>query len=312
MKKTTKYYGLVNRERVIATLEDKALITGFRWRKPDEIPKRFTEKRSKRGDFLYHSLTEPVTIRDVDGRDKVTIQTSYFEQDKATIHKQAAYGEWIEGLAGTYHGRNSRNWVQEHLTISEIIEVLNAGYAFAPGLFDPPAGESYRSGDYCEERSIILPDGDDWGNVSHPVPENLDQLIEIYPDILNDFYWIGESISSRSSLKPELRTRLMLVLPKPIYKGQSDLWQTVVDAIVSKYPFIARGVGVDKVRLSFGNARPECDNRVLGGLVSLDTFSEWERIASEKAAKAEALRLETERIKFERQERRDKTNKVKN
>ena len=29
MKKTTKYYGLVNRKRVIATLEAKALITGF-------------------------------------------------------------------------------------------------------------------------------------------------------------------------------------------------------------------------------------------------------------------------------------------
>ena len=311
MNETTKYYGLVNRKRVIATLEDKALITGFRWRKPDEIPKGFIEKRSKRGDFLCYEVFEPVTIRDVDGRDKVTIQTSYFEQDKATIHKQAAYGEWVEGLAGTYHGRNSRNWVQEHLTISEIIEVLNSGYAFAPGLFAPPAGESCRSGDYCEHRQIILLDGDDWGNVPHPVPENLDQLIEIYPDIPNDFYWIGESISSRSVLKPELRTRLMPVPPKPIYKGQSDLWQTIVDEIVRKYPFIARGVGVDKVRLSFGNARPECDNRVLGGLVSLDTFSEWQQIASAKQAKAEALRLETERIKTERQERRDKDNALK-
>ena len=100
----------------------------------------------------------------------------------------------------------------------------------------------------------------------------------------------------------------MLVPPKPIYKGQPELWETVIDAIVSKYPFIARGVGIDKVRLSFGNARPDCDNRVLGGLVSLDTFSEWEGIASENQAKAEALRLETERIKTERKECRDKDN----
>ena len=298
---------------MIATLEDKALITGFRWIRPDKIPNGFVENHGKKGNFLYYCLTKPVPIRDVDGKEKVTVQTSYFLEDKQTLHpkRQVSLGEWKKALSGRYHGRKSRNSQQEYLTLTEIIEVLNAGYAFAPGLFDPPAGESYRSGDSCEERSIILPDGDDWGNVSHPVPENLDQLIEIYPDILNDFYWIGESISSRSSLKPELRRRLIRVLPKPIYKGQSDLWQTVVDAIVSKYPFIARGVGVDKVRLSFGNARPECDNRVLGGLVSLDTFSDWERIASEKQAKAEALRLETERIKTEHQERLDKDNALK-
>ncbi len=307
---TTKYHGLVNRKRVIRTLEDKALITGFRWTRPNKIPKGFVEKRSKKGDFLYYSRVEPVTIRDVDGPDKSTIRTSYFEQDRITPHKQTAYGVWVDGLGGTYHGRKSRNWQQECLTLTEIIEVLNAGYAFAPGLFNPPASESYRSGDYCEEHSIILPDGDDWGKVSHPVPENLDQLIEIYPDILNDFYWIGESISSRSSLKPELRTRLMLVPPKPIYKGETELWEAAIDWVVAKYPFIARGVGIDKVRLSFGNARPECENRVLGGLVSLDTFSEWKQIASEKQAKAEAVRLENEGKKAEGKERRDKDSAV--
>ena len=100
--------------------------------------------------------------------------------------------------------------------------------------------------------------------VSHPSPTDFHQLLELYPDLPKDFYWVGESISSRSSLKPELRTRLLLVLPKPIYKGETELWETVIDALVTKYPFIARGVGVDKVRLSFGNARPECENRVPG------------------------------------------------
>ena len=102
----------------------------------------------------------------------------------------------------------------------------------------------------------------------------------------------------------------MLVLPKPIYKGETDLWETAVDWAVGKYPFIAHGVGIDKVRLSFGNARSECENRVLGGLVSLDTFSDWVRIASEKQAKAEQLRLETERQKKETQARRDKDTAV--
>ena len=307
----TKYPGLVNRKRVIATLEDKANITGFRWLQPDKIQQGLVEKRNKKGDFLYYSLVEPVHILDVDGREKVTIKTSYYKQDSETPHKQAAVGVWVEGLASAYHGRKSSNWVKEYLTLTEIIEVLNTGYAFAPGLFSAPKGKSARSAAYCEHRQIILFDGDEWTDEC-PAPPNLDALLALYPDIATDFYWIGESISSRSSLKPEIRTRLMLVLPKPIYKGQSELWETTIDAVVSKYPFIARGVGVDKVRLSFGNARSECENRVLGGMVSLDTFSEWTRVASEKAAKAEELRLTEERIKAERKEHRDKDNVVKN
>ena len=310
MNETTKYPGLVNLNRVIATLEDKANITGYRWIRPQKIAQSFVKNRSKKGDFLYYSLVEPVTIRDVDGREKVTTKTSYFEQDRTTTHKQATVGAWVEGLASAYHGRKSSNWEQEHLTLSEIAEVLNAGYAFAPGLFSPPAGESARSAAYCEHRQIILFDGDEWTDEC-PAPPNLDALLSLYPDIATDFYWVGESISSRSSLKPEMRTRLMLVLPKPIYKGQSELWETTIDTIVSKYPFIARGVGVDKVRLSFGNARSECENRVLGGMVSLDTFSKWERISSEKQEQAAALKAKTERLKTERKDRHDKNKTLK-
>ena len=295
---------------MIRTLEDKANITGYQWIRPQKIPKGFIENRSKKGNFLHYSLTEPVAILDVDKHEKVTISTSYYEQDKKTLKRKPEFGVWVDGLAGHYHGRNSKNWIQESLTLTEIIDILNAGYAFAPGLFDPPAGESHRSGDYCEHRQIILFDGDEWTD-QHPAPTDFDALISRYPDIEKDFYWIGESISSCSSLKPELRCRLMLVLPQPIYKGQSELWESAVDGIVTKYPFIARGVGVDKVRLSFGNARPECDNRVLGGVVSTDTFEHWEQITTEKQAKTEKLRLDKEQQDAERKARRDKDNKLK-
>ena len=304
------YPGLVNRERVIQTLEDKANITGFRWKRPKRVQKGFIEKRSKNGAFLHYSQKEPVKILDVDGREKHTIKEMFFEADTVTVAKATTYGEWIEGLAGKYHGRNSRNWKQENLILPQIVDILNAGYAFAPGFFDPPDGESHRSGNYCEHRQIILLDGDEWSS-EHPAPSDLSELISSYPDLATDFFWVGESISSRSSLKPELRTRLMLVLPKPIYKGQTELWESTVDAIVSKYPFIARGVGIDKVRLSFGNARPECENKVLGGLVSLDTFHDWERIASEKQAKTETLRIENERKKAESKARREKDTALK-
>ena len=313
MNENTKYPGLVNRKRVIATLEDKANITGFRWSPPKNIPDGFVENRNaKTGKFLYYSLTERVSILDVDGREKVTIKTSFYEQDKQTPCEKpsVSIGVWVDGLAGAYHGRKSANWTQEHLTLSDIIAVLNAGYAFAPGLYNQPEGESHRSGDYCEYRWIILFDGDEWSD-QHPAPPNFNALLDRYPDLATDFYWIGESISSRSSLKPKLRCRLMLVLPKAIHKGETDLWHTAVDWAVKKYPFIARGVGFDKVRLSFGNARPECDNRVLGGIVSSETFTEWQQIASEKHAKSEELRLEQERLKQERRERSDRDSKLK-
>ena len=107
---TKKYHGLVNRKRVIATLEDKANVTGFRWTRPKKLQNGFVENRSKKGKFLHFSLVKPVSILDVDGREKVTIKNAYFKQDKTTPHKQAAFGVWEEGLAGTYHGRKSRNW----------------------------------------------------------------------------------------------------------------------------------------------------------------------------------------------------------
>ena len=296
---------LVNRKRVIATAEDKANITGYHWTRPKVIPQGFVERRNTKGGFLDYTLTEPVTIQDVDGRAKHTIKTSFFQADKRTLKEKPkpAFGEWVDGLAGKYNGRKSRNWYQEQLTLTEIINELNSGFAIAPGLFNPRENESKRSAEHILHRLIILLDGDDW-TPEHPAPASLDELIKRYPDISNDFYWVGESINSRTHLKPELRTRLMLVLPEPIHKGETDLWQTVIDAVVSKYPFIARGVGIDKVRLSFGNARPESENRILGGVVSHETFTLWKQIASESQAKAEQLRVETEKQTAENAARR--------
>ena len=182
--------------------------------------------------------------------------------------------------------RKSNKWKQEHLTLQEIIDALNKGYAIAPGEFNAPAGESIRKAEYCLHREFILFDGDEWTD-EDPAPADISELIERYPDIQNDFYWIGESISSRSSLKPELRCRLMSVLSTPIRQGEETLWQTVIDAIVDKYPFIARGGGIDKVRLSFGNARPDCENRILNGIISEQTFEIWKEIADEKQEQAE-------------------------
>ena len=309
-----KYDGLVNRKRVIKTLEDKANITGYRWARPSKVPKGFTEKRSKMGKFLHYARIETVSIEDVDGKLKQTIRTDYFEADKITPKQtpKTAYGEYDKYLADSYHGRKSRHWQNEYLTLKEIIGVLNAGYAFAPGYFNAAPGESQRSAGCCQYREIILFDGDEpiW-TPQNPAPTDLEELLHRYPDVAKDFYWVGESISSRSSQKPELRLRLIAVLPFPIYKDEIFLWEAAIDYFVAKYPFIARGPGIDKARLSFGNARSESENRVLGGRVSTETFDEWKEIGAEKQASAEMAAAEAERKKNEKRARRDKDNALK-
>ena len=166
-----KYPVLVNRKRVIATAEDKANITGFRWTRPQTMPPGFVEKRNAKGDFLYYTRIDPVTIQDVDGKAKHTIKTSFYEADQQTLKDtpKPAFGVWVDGLAGAYHGKLSRHWTQDHQNLQAIIDNLNSGFAIAPGLFNPPENESIRSGDYCEHRQIILPDADEWTE-EHPAP----------------------------------------------------------------------------------------------------------------------------------------------
>ena len=273
---TTTYSVLVNRQRCIKTLKDKAEITGYRLIRPTPLPE---------GAELFE-------VQDVDGLSYQTIIRRF-------PNKKDEIGVWVDSLAGKYHGAKSRHWKQEYHTAESLIELINNGYAVAPGHFSPPRGESHRSGDYCNYRDIILFDADEWTE-EHPAPKDLSDFLYRYPTIADTFYWVGESISSRSTLKQGFRGRLMLLLPEPIHKGQDTLWETIVDLTVKEYPFIARGVGIDKVRLSFGNARPECKNRVLGG--KLDAF-EWEtakiiakgRDTREKEQKAEKKRLKKER-----------------
>ena len=302
---------LVNCTRAVRTCEDKANITNFRFTRPEVIPDGFVERRNSKGELLDYKLIEPITFQDVDGRVKHTIKTAYYEADKQTLKDtpKRSVGEYNEYLAGAYHGKLSRNWKPTQLTLSEIISELNAGYGITPGLFNNPPDKSFRSKEHHVSSDFMLFDGDAW-TPEHPAPPNLDAFIKRYPDLLTDFYWIGESINSRTQLKPELRTRLMLVSPESIYRENEVLWQTIINAVVEKYPFIDKNVGNDEVRLSFGNARPECENRVLGGFVSHETFTQWAQTARKKEAEAEQLRVETEKQKAENEARRAEKNAV--
>ena len=298
-----RFYGLTNRKRKINTLEVKANITGYMWIVPQDFDADFRERRNKREQFICYERTSLTHIKDVDGINKQTIKTEYFHSDKRTRIKQDAIGVWKNGLAGSYHGRNSCNWKLERLTLQEIIDLLNAGFAFAPGYYAADNGKSLRTAEACQYRDIILPDIDEWTS-EHPAPQTFDELIDRYPYLSTDFYWIGESISSRSSLKPEMRFRGMLVLPEGISDPYE--WEATIDHLVSQYPFIARGVGMDKVRLSFGNARPECENRILGGHWSDEQTELCRKIAVEKKTSETHIKQQREEQAAANQERRAK------
>ena len=309
MAKAGVYDGLVNWTRPIRTLEDKANVTGFQWGVPADV--KIGEKQphyNKHGEIIGRVSVSIWEIKDVDGRVKQLVKREYFAPDGSPDPKRkTSYGAYNSTLAGAYHGRKSRNWEPEALTLAGIIGTLKLGFSFAPGVFDNPPDESHRSGNYCASREIVLFDADEWSS-EHPPPERIDSLIARYPDLKTDFYWIGESISSRTALKPEMRFRLMLVLPRPVLRGQDTLWETLISHYVEKYPFIAVGVGIDKVRLSFGNGRPDCEDRTFGGRLTENLFDRFVEKARAKerteARKAERVAMALERQRHNRMQRR--------
>ena len=286
-----KFYCSINRQVRIKSLEAKDRAGGFRWRlrKSDNIETGVTERRNKERQHIGYVEKYIVTIRDFDG-EKRTLRTDFLDLDGVPI-LQPTFGVYDNQLAGRYHGENSKNWRPTQLTLNELINLLDSGYAVAPGKFDPPAGKSRRSSEYQVYQRLTLFDGDVWSETC-PAPMSLEELITRFPTLPDDFYWIGESISSRSSLKPEMRFRLLMVLPAPIFKEDADAWECFIDDVVERYPFIARGPAIDRVRASYGNGRDGIESRILGGIISLHQLGKW--FAAGREQQAENARAEAE------------------
>ena len=295
-----KFYCSINRQVCIMSLEIKDRAGGVRWelRKNDNIETGKTERRDKKGRHIGYVQKRIVTIKDFDG-EKRTLRTDFFDLDGVPT-RQPTFGIYDDQLAGQYHGQNSKNWKSTQLTLNELIGLLNSGYAVAPGKFNPPAGKSRRTSEYQIYQRLILFDGDEWSAMC-PAPVSLDELIERFPTLPDDFYWIGESISSRSSLKPEMRFRLLKVLPAPIFKEDSEAWECLIDDVVERYPFIASGPAIDRARASYGNGRDGIESRALGGVVSLHQLGKW--FAAGREQQVEKARAEAE--KEEQRKRRD-------
>ena len=263
---------LVNRNVRITSLAAKDRCGGFDWSRLPELSE--LGKHAVKGGFEVREL---VNVRDVDGRVKKVLKTSYLDGDGA-VRKKPAYG-FYQGDGWRFHGGDSRNWKPGVLSPEEIIAELNAGWSITPGRFLIEPGKSRRSVNSLQAVSFLLMDGDEWSE-GCPPPASIAELRDRFPALADDFYWIGESISSRSELKPEMRFRLLALFPMPIARdaegeGEGKAWfLSLITGLLARYPFLARGPSTDMVRLAYGNGRQDVKQEVLGGCLSADFLSE--------------------------------------
>ena len=270
-------------------------------------------KRERQGLKVVSSITIP----DFDGQHKRTYKTEWFRDD-GTYLKEPQYGLHDRGGKKSilFHGRKSCNWIPIPLTAKGIVTFLDRGFSVVPGRFRSPVpaddaagrehAESQRSEACLDDWDFYLWDHDEWSE-EYPAcsPE---ELLCRHPTLRDDFYWGGESISSKSFLKPEWRYRLMSTFGETI--DDPHLMDVVIDVITKRYPSIAHGVATDKIHISYGNGRADKYSEIYGGELTSDFLTtlkpearQRRRDVEEKAAK------DAEKAARKRERRRARDNR---
>ena len=174
--------------------------------------------------------------------------------------------------SGYFHAKNSMNWKQCSMTLKEWFMELNKGHHIAPGYFEYINDEeSRRSTKALQYTHLILLDVDEWKESNINPPETIQEWYKSLPKSVRAWItWVGESASSRSERKPELRLRVAIAFEKPIPK---DHFLAIAEYLHKYIPGTALRVAKDKVRLSYGNAREECKNAWCGGYLSEETIN---------------------------------------
>lgn len=295
----------VNRKRRFRTLQDKAWVQNKDWRTPRTNEIGLFEKPN--GGYWRQSCVE---ITDVDGAVKRVLFTEHLDADEQLLATPSpSYGHTCQ-TGSTYHGKHSVNWKPETLALRDVVEqVLRKGWSVAPGLFKPTAeSPSHRTFDSLVTTNLVFFDGDVW-TAENPAPQSYAELIERYPAIPTRFFWVGESISSRSSLKPEMRFRLGMFLPEGFTNEEKKAWEIMVADIRATFPFIDDEVGTDMARLSYGNARQDCLSVFHPeARVERREVRRWKALAAAEHRKEEAAKAKQERLAKQRETaRRNKT-----
>ena len=289
----------VNSRTQIKSLETKANAAGFKWIIPHKFePSIETHTDNKTGQ-QYQIQKDFITINDFDG-EKKTIKTEYVFED-GSEYKSTEYGVYNNHLASNYYGKNSRNFKPQTLTTTEIIRTLHYGHSISPGLHDPKNDKergSWRSINSLVNVQFILFDGDRWEEVE--APNSYDDLSDQYPDIENDFFYVGESISSRSDLKPELRFRFGLIFPEAI--RCKFIFDEIVNHYCEKYKFLDPRVATDLSRLSFGNGRIDILEKQFDSIMPQELFDSLKDKGSKKKHKSNIDKLNKEKRQQDRQD----------
>lgn len=291
----------VNRRRKFRCLADKAWAQNYLWRPPlSSDVGLFPKVHPSTGEITGYRLCTAERIHDVDGVEKAVMKTVHLDAEQHPTTLKTEWGHRSERGTG-FHGKHSRHWKHAELSPRQVVEALTSGYSVAPALFEPnpasphPKERSHRSQGTVVRAHIVMLDADVWSD-DCPAPHSINELIERYPSLPDTFAWMGESISSRSALKPDMRFRLLMMLPEPLTYSDVDrkAWECMVSELTAQYPFIDGAVGSDISRLSYGNARPECQQRWLNetGHPSISDVHRWK---AEGAAMVAAELAEKER-----------------
>lgn len=304
----------VNRIRPIKTLEDKAWALGYSF----EVPKGFKEgwKIIKKKTVEYWAYYKLIDLEDFDGTKKI-ISVRYYENKGDTLERpapQSHYGLTLKYGASDFHGTESINYNPELLSPRDIRHEFSIGNTIAPGLFDPTRctkKKSYRSQEALVHVPFINFDGDEWDDLGKKYDSYEEFLID-YPDVESDFFYIGESISSRSPAKPWLNLRLGLLFPEPFPNDPDNgyeptkFYEQLALHYVQKYPFIATAVAVDTVRLSFGNGRSDVVHEVYPNVMPIDLYEDLKDRGRQQKVKEEKSLFTIEQRRKERKEKSEK------
>lgn len=265
----------------------------------------------KRAEHEIITMETPLTIR-VNRR---AVLRSPEDKAAAIDTKKDARGI---SPAARYHGPSSQNWKEEVHTARGVISLLRGGLGVAPATFKPDRKRARETGNriYLSCRSdatfhktgLLMLDGDEWSDAC-PAPATVAELLERFPTMRDDFCFLGESLSSRSEAKPEMRFRLGVLLPDFLTCSAVDrrAFLILVKDLCERYPFVAEGVGKDISRLAFGNAREGAIYHELPGRIShkrlsacraradakLKTKEEQDEKDEKRAAAALERRVET-------------------
>ena len=198
-------------------------------------------------------------------------------------------------------------WEFQARTAPAWIRALENGHTIQPSLFIPKPDGSYthdwQSG-LWQLTNFICADGDhflgvekdDKGNEKHPngIPPWTDKSVlgEKYPELKEDVYAVGESVSSMQTETPHRRYRLIFLFDKPIKSVPH--YKQILSTLAEKYPLISVGKR-SPAQPVFGNARKDFREFYISDpsvILPLDDFPFIESTESAQNKAQGALKLD--------------------